>query len=229
MDTDTLILVIVIGACIGLPLILAVWALRKFRGTSGSIKGGLPAQATIVSLAETGMTESSYANGPNAPVYKIGLQVIPPGGGAPYRTVCTHLVPRIYVPTVLPGATIGVLVDPTNPQHVVPDWSRGNCVSQCAPNATSTSLTINGKKVDSSSATGLAGGIVQAMFQNMGNPQGMQEVLRQRLAENDLAQEGADDAGDVAGRLEKIEKLRESGLLSEAEYTEQRRRILDSI
>jgi hypothetical protein len=130
---------------------------------------------------------------------------------------------------VLPGATIGVLVDPANPQHVVPDWSRGNCASQCAPNAPSTSITINGKKVDASSATGLGGEIMQAMFQNMGNPQGMQEILRKRLAEKDLLQEGADDAGDVAERLEKIEKLHGSGLLSEAEYAEQRRRILESI
>jgi hypothetical protein len=126
MDTDTLIIIVVIGACVGLPLILAVWALRKFSGTTGSIKGGLPAQATIVSLAETGLTVSSYTDGPNAPVYKIGLQVTPPGGGAPYQAVSKHEIPRIYVPMVLPGATIGVLVDPANPQHVVPDWSRVN-------------------------------------------------------------------------------------------------------
>ena len=124
MDTDILIIFVVIGACIGLPVILAVWALRKFSGTSGSIKGGLPAQATIVSLAETGMTVSSYSDGPNAPVYKVGLLVTPPGGGAPYQTVCTHLIPRIYVPMIMPGATIGVLIDPANPGHVVPDWSR---------------------------------------------------------------------------------------------------------
>jgi len=126
MDSDTLILIIVLVACIGLPLILAVWALRKFSGTTGSIKGGLPAQATIVSLAETGLTVSSYTDGPNAPVYKIGLQVTPPGGGAPYQTVSKHEVPRIYVPMMLPGATIGVLVDPANRTHVVPDWSRVN-------------------------------------------------------------------------------------------------------
>ena len=126
MDSDTLILIVVIGACVGLPLILAVWALSKFRGTTGGIKGGLPAQATIMSLAETGLTVSSYTDGPNAPVYNIGLLVTPPGGGTPYQTVSKHEIPRIYVPMMMPGAVIGVLVDPANPAHVVPDWNQVN-------------------------------------------------------------------------------------------------------
>jgi hypothetical protein len=44
-----------------------------------------------------------------------------------------HEIPRIYVPMMLPGARIGVLVDPANPDHVVPDWSRVN--SPLAPTA----------------------------------------------------------------------------------------------
>jgi hypothetical protein len=34
---------------------------------------------------------------------------------------------------MLPGATIGALIDPANPDHIVPDWSRVN--SRLAPTA----------------------------------------------------------------------------------------------
>jgi hypothetical protein len=109
---------------IAITVVVLFWFFRKFRGTTGSIKGGLPADATILSIAETGMTVSSPSAGPEAPVYRMMLQVTPPGGGAPYQAEATHAVPRIFAPMILPGANIGVLVDPLSPEHVTPDWSR---------------------------------------------------------------------------------------------------------
>jgi hypothetical protein len=62
--------------------------------------------------------------GPEAPEYKFDLQVTPVGGGAPYPVVTKALVPRVVIPMVVPGATVGVLIDPTNPQKVSIDFNR---------------------------------------------------------------------------------------------------------
>lgn len=98
---------------------------RKFSGTSAPVKNGLPSSALIESIADTGMTITSPSAGPEAPVYKLGLRVTPVGGaGAPYPVEIKEAIPRLYIPMVLPGATIGVLIDPTNPAHVSPDFSR---------------------------------------------------------------------------------------------------------
>jgi hypothetical protein len=124
MSGDVIFIIVIVALSVGIPLLVVFWAFRKFGPALGSIKNGLPAQATIESLAETGMTISSPGIGPEAPVYKMGLKVTPPGGGAPYTVESTHAIPRLFVPMMLPGAIIGVLVDPANPQHVVPDWQR---------------------------------------------------------------------------------------------------------
>ncbi|MGD0019648.1 MAG: hypothetical protein ABSD62_10380 [Candidatus Limnocylindrales bacterium] len=116
----------------GIPVIVVIWFLLRFRGTTGSIKNGIPTDALIQSIAETGMTITSPGAGPEAPVYKLGLLVTPPGGGTPYAVEDTHAIPRIFVPMVMPGARIGVLVDPKNPAKVVPDWQRLNAPGTAA-------------------------------------------------------------------------------------------------
>jgi len=116
----------IIGLTVGLPLVIMVWALAQMRGDTAKIKNGIPADATVESIAETGTTISSPSVGPDAPVYSFGLLVTPPAGGAPYRTEMKHAVPRLYVPMVLPGMRLGIKVDPKNPMRVVPDWDRLN-------------------------------------------------------------------------------------------------------
>jgi hypothetical protein len=99
--------------------------MRKMTGIEGPIKNGVPSDALIVGIADTGTTISSPHVGPEAPVYVLTLQVTPIGGaGAPYQVEIKEAIPRLYIPMVLPGAPLGVLIDPTNPMHVSPDWSR---------------------------------------------------------------------------------------------------------
>jgi hypothetical protein len=129
MSGDVIFIIVIVALSVGVPLVAMFWAFRKFGAAMGSIRGGLPSQATITSLAETGMTITSPSIGPEAPVYKIGLQVTPPGGGQPYAAETTHAIPRLFVPMMLPGATIAVQVDPADPQHVVPDWKRFGAVA----------------------------------------------------------------------------------------------------
>ena len=99
--------------------------MRKMTGIAGPVKNGAPGGALIESIADTGTTISSPSVGPEAPVYQLGLQVTLIGGaGAPYQVTIKAAIPRLYIPMVLPGARLGVMVDPLNPMNVSPDFSR---------------------------------------------------------------------------------------------------------
>ena len=100
------------------------WLMRKMTGVTGPIKGGVPSSAIIEGITDTGVTTTGMGAGPEAPEYKFDLQVTPVGGGAPYPVVTKALVPRVVIPMVVPGATVGVLIDPTNPQKASIDFNR---------------------------------------------------------------------------------------------------------
>jgi hypothetical protein len=129
--SEDLLIFLFVAACIALPLVLMFFFMRgmggMFGGLLGSfglakIKGGVSTQAVVQSIGESGMTISSPSVGPDAPVYELGLLVTPPGGGEAYAAECKCAIPRVFIPMLVPGAHIGVVVDPANPQKVVPDW-----------------------------------------------------------------------------------------------------------
>ncbi|MGD0409794.1 MAG: hypothetical protein ABSB34_12500 [Candidatus Limnocylindrales bacterium] len=98
--------------------------MRKLSGTTGPIKNGEPSDAIIESIADTGMTVTMRGVGSYAPDYRFVLQVSPVGGGAPYQVQTNALVPRLFIPMVVPGARVGVLIDPTDPTKVSIDFGR---------------------------------------------------------------------------------------------------------
>ena len=116
--------VVVVLFSISAPFLWGPWLMRKLSGTTGPIKGGLRGDAVIESISDTGITISMPGVGPEAPDYKFVLQVTPDGGGAPYQVQTKALVPRLFIPMVVPGAHVGVLIDPTDPQKVSLDFSR---------------------------------------------------------------------------------------------------------
>ena len=103
--------VVVVLFSVTAPFLWGPWLIKKLSGVSGPIKGGVASDAVIESIADTGVTVSMPSVGPEAPDYKFTLQVTPIGGGAPYQVVSTALVPRIYVPMVVPGARVGVVIE----------------------------------------------------------------------------------------------------------------------
>jgi hypothetical protein len=115
--------VVMIAIGVGSPF-YGAWLIRKISGTTGPIKGGLPGEAVIESITDTGTTVTMPDVGPDAPEYKFGLQVTPAAGGAPYQVEAKALVPRLYIPMVVPGAKVSVLIDPKNPMKVSIDFSR---------------------------------------------------------------------------------------------------------
>ncbi len=157
MPGEAIFVIVIVALSVAVPLIVVFYFLRKFGGTMGSIKNGLQADAVIQSLAETGMTLSTPSVGPEAPVYKIGLLVTPPGGGTPYAAESTHAVPRLFVPMFLPGAKIGVLVDPLDPQKVVPDWKRVGAGQAGAAGAAGGTMRVAGVNVGFDAAGNPAG------------------------------------------------------------------------
>ena len=74
---------------------------------------GIPAQATIVSLAETGWTVQS-----NYGIAKALLQVEPPDGGKPYEVTTRIMMNRFDYAAYQPGTRIDVLVDPRDRRKV---------------------------------------------------------------------------------------------------------------
>lgn len=75
------------------------------------LQTGIPAMATIMSLAETGMLVN------HQPQVRIGLQVNPPNG-LPYQTELTMVISMLVIPQVQPGLTVPVKIDPKDPSKV---------------------------------------------------------------------------------------------------------------
>jgi hypothetical protein len=106
-------------------LLVVRYVLRKLGATTTPIANGVPADAIIETIADTGFTASAPGLGANSPRYRLGLQVIPADQfSSPYRVEITTFIPRIYTPQIVPGARIGVVVDPTNPSKVMLDLAR---------------------------------------------------------------------------------------------------------
>jgi hypothetical protein len=119
--------------------------MRKMTGIEGPIKNGVPSDALIAGISDTGTTISSPSVGPDAPVYQFTLQVTPVGGaGAPYEAVVKAAVPRLYIPMVMPGVRIGVMIDPTNNAKVSLDFSRINAPSAAGAAAGGVSVSPAG-------------------------------------------------------------------------------------
>jgi hypothetical protein len=116
-------IVIVVVSVAG-PFLFGPWLIRKMTGLPGPIKNARVGDAVIESIGETGVTVTMPSVGPEAPEYKFGLQVTPDDGGVPYHADTKALVPRIFVPMMIPGQHVGVQIDPANPQKVALDFAQ---------------------------------------------------------------------------------------------------------
>jgi hypothetical protein len=138
--------VVVVIFSITAPFLWGPWLIGKLAGATAPIKGGLPGDAVIESIADTGVTVTMPSVGPDAPDYKLGLQVTPSfGSSAPYHVDAKVLVPRIYIPMIVPGAQIGVLIDPKDPMKVSVDFSRigGSAAPAASPASAAGGMDFN--------------------------------------------------------------------------------------
>ena len=126
------VIVIVIFS-ITAPFVWGPWLIRKMAGVSGPIADGVPGTAVIESVGETGVTITMPSVGPQAPDYKLGLQVTPSDGSPTYPVQIKSIIPRVFVPMIVPGRRIGVLIDPKNPRRVTVDFDHFSPDEAAAP------------------------------------------------------------------------------------------------
>ena len=85
--------------------------MQNMQQRNAILQSGIPAMATILQLADTGMMVNYN------PRVNIVLQVQPPNG-APYQTEVTMVVSQLQIPRVQPGMVVPVKIDPANPSKV---------------------------------------------------------------------------------------------------------------
>lgn len=97
-------------------LLIVLFVYRKVFAPVGSQRKlqrtGLPAEATILAIRETGWTVNTIY-----PVVRLKLEVRPPGG-RPYEAEVRTIIGRLDVPQLQPGATVAVKYDPRKPSRV---------------------------------------------------------------------------------------------------------------
>lgn len=118
-----LTLVIVgIGVVVSLavPVAIFFFVFKKNAERNRLVATGIPGQALIVQIADTGMRINDQ------PRLQIVVDVHPiPGQAAfaPFRTTHTGTVPMMAMARVAPGATVPVKCDPANPANLTIDWA----------------------------------------------------------------------------------------------------------
>ena len=96
---------------IGLPLFFVAKLLRGSMERSRILAKGIPGQATISRIWETGMLVN------NQPQVGFELQVWIPNA-APYVAETKMIVSALVIPRIQPGAVVQVKVDPADPRKV---------------------------------------------------------------------------------------------------------------
>ena len=93
------------------PVFFLVRLLLGSAERSRILARGIPAQATILQIWETGMRVN------DCPQVGFQIQVMPPSG-IPYVTQTTLVVSQLVIPRIQPGAVVRAKLDPTNPNNV---------------------------------------------------------------------------------------------------------------
>jgi putative oligomerization/nucleic acid binding protein len=164
-----------------------------------NIKDGVKGSAVVQSSSVPTEAARSYNVSMWLDVYVEGRE--------PYRVKHECMVKAGKHPW--PGATLPVVVDPENPKRIDIQWE-------------------DLRTVDERMAEGPGPGA-----QAMGQPEvidlrgtDLAEQLRGALAAAGAAPEGGNMVEDRIAKLERLSKLRESGVLSEAEFEAEKARIL---
>jgi hypothetical protein len=112
---------------VGVGLIASATAIRgRAQRTERIEMTGIPGQATITGLTQTGM----FLN--ENPQVEMDLMVQVPGR-SPYPAIRKEFVPLILLPRLATGAVLPVHVDPTDASAVVVDWDSLPAVGAAVP------------------------------------------------------------------------------------------------
>jgi hypothetical protein len=93
------------------PVFFVVKLLRGSAERSRILAQGIPAQATILQIWETGVRVN------DSPQVGFRISVMPPSG-IPYETQTTMVISQLMIPRIQPGAVVRAKLDPANPNNV---------------------------------------------------------------------------------------------------------------
>jgi len=118
----SILLTCLIGGLVTVITLVSIGAVmffvfRALRPDPTITKSGIPAQATIQNVWQTG----TYVN--NNPQIGFQIEVRPPTG-VPYVTQATAIIPLVNIPQFQPGAVVPVKIHPTDPSKVILDVYR---------------------------------------------------------------------------------------------------------
>ena len=112
---DTMIMnsLIWIGVAFVIGAVIIVFAKRAMKPNAALLKTGLPAQAKILKVWQTGMMIN---NNP-----QIGMQLEVTGPTGTYQTETKIVVPMINIPQFQPGAVLPAKIDPADQRKIALD------------------------------------------------------------------------------------------------------------
>ncbi|ABX06360.1 hypothetical protein Haur_3724 [Herpetosiphon aurantiacus DSM 785] len=111
-DTMNSIMIWTIGGLV-FSFVLIVVLRRAFGPNKKLLQQGLPGQATIINVYQTGMMVN------NNPQIGLVLQIDGPLGQ--YQTETKAVIPMISIPQFQPGAVLPVKIDPSNRNNIALD------------------------------------------------------------------------------------------------------------
>ncbi len=196
------------------------------------LANGIPARATITNVQDTGMTINDN------PRVKLTLQV-QPDGDMPFEATKKVTVSRIAIPRI--GDSMWVRYDPADPGAVEFDEAKNAAAakSAIAINPGGVGVTGGAAVIDARNVPGLRDEFLKAVADTQsGNPAGqaeMQAAIAKAMSAGSALTTGLPSTGapaapvqDPLDRIKKLNDLRLSGALTDAEFEAQKAKILGS-
>jgi len=106
--------VLTLAVTVGITLLVMRVVRKAINPDPGILQNGIPAQATILNVQQTGVLVN------HQPQVAFDLVVHPPGG-APYQARVKAIIPMVNIPQFQPGAQVSVKIHPTDPTKVAMD------------------------------------------------------------------------------------------------------------
>jgi hypothetical protein len=225
---------------VGVSLILGVFYVVMFMRAEAAEefkRTGTPGQAQILEVSQTGV----YVN--NQPRVTMKLRVEAPGV-APFEDTTTQTVPLVALGRLTAGAPLLVYLAPDNPRKYTIDWSGTPGFGVAPMNI----ANAQGGMVGLAGDAGAAAAIMKALSDHGIDASGTVDLTQLPAARAavlhalethgiDLAHQLAvhspaipiEDRGEPVERLQKLDQLRATNLISAEEYEAYRRRILEDL
>jgi len=213
-------------------MIAGLWLLGRPGAKAEKLRReGIRGQASVLEATQTG----THIN--RQPVVKLRLRISAPGV-TPFDVEKREIVPLIVLGRLTSGFPVTAYVDRADHSRFALDWSAAPGADQSFP-APVTPASADGPPVDFTNNPQAHDAVAQVLKQHGINPAGTVD-LRQRPDLREAVAEALRDSGvlpassageerDPATRIQKLAELKASGLISDADYDNQKARILREI